>query len=102
MELQTIDRTDELAARFVQSEPPGEWLRLPQPGAKLSGYGLTRGTLNELILPCESNGYKPLVRSLVIKKRGAIRGIRLIHRPSLDAYLSRLADEQAQGAEAGV
>ena len=98
MESPTIERTDELSARFVQSEPPGEWLRLPQPGAKLCGYGLTRGTLNELILPCEENGYKPPVRSLVIRKRGAARGIRLVHRPSLDAFLSRLADEQTQEA----
>jgi hypothetical protein len=86
---------DELLARFVQSEPPGEWLRLPQPGAKLSGYGLTRGTLNELILPCEENDFKPPVRSIVIKKRGAMRGIRLIHRPSLDSFLARLTEEQA-------
>jgi hypothetical protein len=95
MELQPIERADELAAKFVLSEPPGEWLRLPQPGAKLAGYGLTRGTLNELLLPCEENDYKPPVRSVVIKKRGAVRGIRLIHRPSLDVYLARLAEEQA-------
>ena len=97
-----IPTPDELLARFVQSEPPGEWLRLPQPGAKLSGYGLTRGTLNELILPCEENGFKPPVRSIVIKKRGAVRGIRLIHRPSLDAYLSKLADQQAEKLEVAV
>ena len=97
-----IPTTDELLARFVQSEPPGDWLRLPQPGAKLSGYGLTRGTLNELILPCEENDFKPPVRSIVIKKRGAVRGIRLIHRPSLDAYLSKLADQQAEKLEVAV
>ena len=102
MESPIIGRTDNLAARFVLSEPTNEWLRLPQPGTKLPGYGLTRGTLNELILPCESNGYKPPVRSLVIKKRGAVRGIRLIHRPSLDAYLSKLADQQAAESEVAV
>jgi hypothetical protein len=95
MQIPTIDKTDELVARFVLSEPRGEWLRLPTPGAKHPEYGLTRGTLNELILPCEENDYKPPVRSVVIKKRGAIRGIRLIHRPSLDTYLARLAEEQA-------
>ena len=98
MELPIYERTDDLAAKFVLSEPPSEWLRLPQPGTKLPGYGLTRGTLNELILPSEENGYKPPVRSLVIKKRAAARGIRLVHKPSLDAHLSRLADEQAQEA----
>lgn len=97
-----IPTLDELLASYVQSEPPGEWLRLPQPGAKLSGYGLTRGTLNELILPCEENDFKPPVRSIVIKKRGAVRGIRLIHRPSLDAYLSKLADQQAKQSEVAV
>jgi hypothetical protein len=95
MESAITERTDALATKFVLSEPPGDWLRLPQPGVKLSGYGLHRGTLNELILPCEENDYKPPVRSVVIKKRGAVRGIRLIHRPSLDVYLARLAEEQA-------
>ena len=97
-----IPTPDELLARFVQAEPAGEWLRLPQPGAKLSGYGVTRGTLNELILPSEENDFKPPVRSIVIKKRGAVRGIRLIHRPSLDAYLSKLADQQAAKLEVAV
>ena len=98
MESSIIEKTNDLAAKFVLSEPPNEWLRLPPPGTKLPGYGLHRGTLNELILPCEENGYKPPVRSLVIRKRGAARGIRLVHRPSLDAFLSRLADEQTQEA----
>jgi hypothetical protein len=95
MHTPTRDNADELAARFVQSEPRGEWLRLPPPGERHPDYGLTRGTLNELILPREENDYKPPVHSIVIKRRGAVRGIRLIHRPSLDAYLARLAEEQA-------
>ena len=99
MELPIIEKTNDLAAKFVLSEPKGEWLRLPPPGTKDPDYGLHRGTLNELILPSEANGYKPPVRSLVIKKRGAVRGIRLIHRPSLDAYLSKLADQQAEELE---
>lgn len=56
----------------------GEWVRLPKPGDRF--YGMSRTTLYEL---CE-RGH---IRSRVIKKRGAIRGIRLIFLPSLIKYL---------------
>jgi hypothetical protein len=91
----SASQPDDLAAKFVLSEPTNEWFRLPQPGTKLVRHGLARGTLNELPLPSEENDYKPPVRSVLTKKRGAVRGIRLIHRLSLDAYLARLAEEQA-------
>lgn len=70
-----------------------EWLRLPKPGHRLEG--LSRTTLNELAIPCAVNGYRPPVRSILIKRRGAARGIRLINRQSLYEYLQHLADDQA-------
>jgi len=40
------------------------------------------------------------VKSVVIRKPGAIRGIRLIYLPSLHEYLGRLADlQQRDGAK---
>lgn len=53
--------------------------------------GLSRSSMNNLILPNSSNGNRPPVRSAVLRKSGAIRGIRLIHRESLLEHLESLA-----------
>lgn len=55
-----------------------EFIRLPPPGSRCPWTGLSRSTLNELILPSEANGFKPLVRSHVLRKRGAKTGVRLL------------------------
>ncbi len=41
----------------------------------------------ELILPCESNGFKAPVKSVCLRKPGAVKGARLIHLQSLLGYL---------------
>lgn len=61
---------------------PTEWVRLPKPKDRL--YGLSRTTLLEL---CESGA----VRSVTLRKRHAMRGIRLMYLPSLLAYFDRNA-----------
>lgn len=68
----------------------GDWLRLPKPTQRL--WGLSRTTWNEL---CDSGG----VKSITIRKRHAQRGIKLICRPSAEAYLKSLmeADAPARG-----
>jgi hypothetical protein len=66
----------------LQSE---EWGRLPKPKDRL--FGLSRTTLLEL-------GAAGLIRTVAIRKPGAIKGLRLIYMPSLRAYLERLALEQ--------
>jgi hypothetical protein len=55
-----------------------EWLRLPKPGTQCPWTGLSRSKLNELILPNEHNGFKPRVRSICLRNRGQIKGVRLI------------------------
>ncbi len=55
-----------------------EWVRLPKPREKF--MGMSRTTLFELCLQGK-------IRSIVIKKRYAVRGIRLIHLPSLRQFL---------------
>lgn len=70
-----------------------DWIRLPKPGKRCPISGLSRTTLNELCLANRTNDFRPQVKSVVIKKRGAIRGIRLISAVSLRGYLARLADE---------
>jgi hypothetical protein len=67
-----------------------EWARIPV-AVKASGIGRTR--LYELL--SEANG---AVKTLVLKSPGAERGARLIHLPSLFAYLEALATSQAAEA----
>lgn len=67
-----------------------EWLRLPTPGTRCPFTGLSRSTLNELTIPGPANDDKPPVKSVVLRKRGATRGIRLINYDSLMGYLATL------------
>jgi hypothetical protein len=61
------------------------WVRLPKPrGGRLCG--LSRTTLLELI-------DAELIKSAVIRKKGAKRGIRLVHMPSLLKHLDQLAEK---------
>jgi len=67
-----------------------DWARMPKPGTRFCG--LSRSTIAELTVPCEANGFKPPVKSAMIKKRHAQRGIRLINVPSLILHLESLAE----------
>jgi hypothetical protein len=60
------------------------WGRMPKPKERLQG--LSRTTLLEL-------SYAGLIRSVVIRKPGAQKGIRLVYLPSLFAYLDSLEPE---------
>jgi hypothetical protein len=67
------------------------WGRLPAPGGRLEG--LSRTTLCELSVPSALNNFKPPVRSILIRKKNAVRGIRLLNLPSLHDYLQSLGAE---------
>lgn len=77
------------AALSVATKP--EWLRLPAPGARCRFTGLSRSTLNELTIAGPANDGVPPVKSVVLRKRNALRGIRLISYDSLMQYLAELA-----------
>jgi hypothetical protein len=62
-----------------------DWLRLPRPKSRL--WGLSRTTWNELLDSGE-------VKGVTLRKRHAQRGIKLIYRPSAEAYLKGLMDEK--------
>jgi hypothetical protein len=62
-----------------------DWLRLPKPKQRL--WGMSRTTWCEL---CESGA----VKSIVLRKRHARRGIRLIFKPSAEAHLKSLLDNK--------
>jgi hypothetical protein len=64
-----------------------EWIRLPKGGSSCPWTGLSRSKLNELVLPCESNRFKPPVKSSVLRQRGALKGVRLIHLDSLLRFI---------------
>jgi hypothetical protein len=61
-----------------------DWERLPPPKGRLCG--LSRTTLFELVEQGE-------IKSAVIRKPGAQKGIRLIFMPSLAAYLETCVEE---------
>ncbi len=73
-----------------------EWIRLPKSGHLCAWTGLTRSKLNELVLNCPANGNKPPVKSICLRKRGAQKGVRLIHLKSLLDYLESQARDQNQ------
>ena len=73
-------------------QPEPEFIRLPAPRKRCPYTGLSRTTLCELVLSCPVNNYRPPVRSVLLKKRGAVRGIRLIDYDSLMKHLNDLAD----------
>ncbi len=64
-----------------------EFLRLPRTGQRDTLTGLSRSSLNRLILSTMENDYKPAVKSVVLRKKGAARGTRLIVTDSLREYL---------------
>lgn len=83
---------------------PSVYLRLCRPGERCPVSGLSRSTLAELVRPCERNDYCPPVESRLLKRKGAQRGVLLISKHSLLAYIdgqpaptrADLADEARQ------
>jgi hypothetical protein len=70
-----------------------EFLRLPKPYERCRFTGLSRPSLEELCIPSERNDFRPPVKSLLLRKRGAKRGIRLVNFDSLLDYLHKLEAE---------
>jgi hypothetical protein len=64
-----------------------EFMRLPSPRARCPLTGMSRTSLAELVAPSEINDFQPPVRSFVLRKKGAARGIRLIDRADLIRYI---------------
>jgi hypothetical protein len=48
--------------------------------------------MNQLVLPCKENDFKPPVESKSVRSRGTIRGARIIVFDSLMEYLNGLDD----------
>ena len=81
---------------LINGDPhPAVLLRLPKSGERCPVTGLSRSKLNTLILPSRANGFKPPVRSISLKQRGAVRGVRLIPAEGLLDYLLGLSSENS-------
>jgi hypothetical protein len=80
----TIENPAGTAAR---KEP--EFIRLPKARERDPYFGLSRSYLNELVLACKANNFRPLVRSAVLRRRGAKSGVRLVHLQSLRDFVTR-------------
>ncbi|MFT5471513.1 MAG: site-specific DNA recombinase [Verrucomicrobiales bacterium] len=65
------------------------YIRLPKGKNTCPRTGLTRGVLNDLILPNKRNGFNPPVKSVSHRREGNVRGTRLIVWESLKTYLER-------------
>jgi hypothetical protein len=72
------------AALNQASQTKPEWLRVPD---AVRIFGVCRSSLYELI----TNG---AVKSTALRKRGAVRGIRLISFDSLAAYIENAASKE--------
>ena len=71
-----------------------EWVPLPSGKEVEIHSGLRRGSLNQLVLPCAANNFRPPVKSFAIKRPGAVKGRRLIVLASLLSFLRKLQQEQ--------
>ena len=77
-----------------------EFCRLPRHAQRCPHTGLSRSALNELILPTAANGFRPPVKSFVLRRNGARTGIRIISYASLVSYILDHEDRGGQPGEA--
>jgi hypothetical protein len=85
------------AVTVLQRDP--EFVRLPKTGTLCPYTGLARSKMNELVLACAVNDFKPPVHSVCLRRRGGKKGCRLISFKSLMEYLHAQEWEQNQTAE---
>src|SRR5438552_3926332 len=76
-------------APFTASNPrqSPEFIRLPKSGTKCPHCSLARSQLNSYILPTAQNGFKPPVRSHLLRQCGKKQGVRVIHYQSLCDFI---------------
>lgn len=82
---------DEIVSATKEKNP--EWIRLPVKG-RCPYTGLSRSTLYNLVSASAANDCRPPVKSIVLRRRGAARGVRLISYDSLMDYLAAAKNAQ--------
>jgi hypothetical protein len=71
----------------VHVKTTAEFMRLPPAGEPDPIFGLKRGFLNLLILPCRANDWRPPVKSIILRRKRARKGVRLIDIASLRQFI---------------
>lgn len=100
--LEREGRRPELQTSPANTSPAREgnhlpaYIRLPKPKERCAWTGLSRTSLNELIL-----GPDAPVESVVVRREGASRGVRLIKLQSLQDHLDALISDPASAGEPG-
>lgn len=92
-------REDDPLRFAVSVKTEAEFMRLPPSGQQDPIFGLKRSYLNLLILPCRENNFRPPVKSIVLRRTRARKGVRLIEIASLRAYIRGQLDAPETGAE---
>lgn len=75
--------TNEIAAPVIQTARP-EWIRMPKPGSNCVWTGLGRSYLYQLATSGK-------IRTISLRQKGKVRGVRLINLDSVLSYLSQVA-----------
>ncbi len=75
-----------------------EWFRLPRAGTRDPHYGLSRSMWNQLVLACVSNSYQPPIKSISLRGKNTVKGVRLISAQSASDYFKKLETEQCPPA----
>lgn len=76
-----------VSSQAPDTSPRSEWMRIRQ---IVKHYNLSRSFIYELLR-------QGILRSVSLRKKGNIRGIRLVSRISMDEYLAALAAHQKGG-----
>lgn len=74
--LTTVPLEDAAKSSAQIPERP-EFIRLPK-GGLCPWTGLSRSKMAQLVLPCRENDYRPPVRSVCLRRVGAVKGARLV------------------------
>ena len=83
---------ENLLIELVKNEASGVQPRFVRLADACKVVGIQKTRTYELL-----NEAKGKIKTLVLKSPGAKKGARLIHLPSLFAYLEQMAEEQAKG-----
>jgi len=97
------ERSGQLTTAKVEASTSGEksapeFIRIPKSGP-CPHTGLCRSTMYGLLTPTEENDYKPPVKSVSLRKRGQIKGTRLVVYQSLIDYLYGQVNQFQQSLE---
>jgi hypothetical protein len=69
-----------------------EFIRLPAPGTLCKVSGLSRTGLYNECVPCKANDFRPPVPAKSLRKRGNTRGVWLIPKNKLLAFINALPE----------